>query len=108
MQVGKGATPCDKQRVQPQPTARATPSKEHESMSLVDAYGYNGKRALVVGGATGMGAATAELVKSAGAEGVLMDRAPGTPHGVKSTQGGLADNAPLEAGPAECGRPPAP
>ena len=30
-------------------------------MSVFDAFRYDGKRALVVGGATGMGAASAEL-----------------------------------------------
>ncbi len=30
-------------------------------MGLFDAFSYNGKRAVVVGGATGMGAAVAEL-----------------------------------------------
>ena len=35
-------------------------------MSFVDAFRYDGKRALVVGGATGMGAATAELVQGVG------------------------------------------
>ena len=44
-------------------------------MGLFDAFGYEGKRALVVGGATGMGAAVAELVHDAGAEVVVMDRA---------------------------------
>jgi NAD(P)-dependent dehydrogenase (short-subunit alcohol dehydrogenase family) len=49
-------------------------------MTLFDAFNYNGKRALVVGGATGMGAATARLAKDAGAEVVIMDIAdPGTP-----------------------------
>src|ERR1700754_976041 len=38
-------------------------------MSLFDPFGYRGKRALVVGGATGMGAAVAEVVRDAGAEG---------------------------------------
>ena len=42
-------------------------------MSLSDAFRYDGKRVLVVGGATGMGAATAELVQDAGAEVVVMD-----------------------------------
>jgi NAD(P)-dependent dehydrogenase (short-subunit alcohol dehydrogenase family) len=37
-------------------------------MTLFDAFRYNGKRALVVGGATGMGASVAELVQDAGAE----------------------------------------
>ena len=32
-------------------------------MGLFDAFNYKGKRALVVGGATGMGAAVAELVQ---------------------------------------------
>ncbi len=31
-------------------------------MSLFDAFRYDGKRVLVVGGATGMGAAAAQLV----------------------------------------------
>ena len=36
-------------------------------MSLFDAFSYEGKRAAVVGGATGMGAAVAEVVKDGGA-----------------------------------------
>ena len=44
-------------------------------MSLFDAFSYRSKRALVVGGATGMGAAVAEFVRDAGAEVVVMDRA---------------------------------
>ena len=46
-------------------------------MTLFDAFRYDGKRALVVGGATGMGAAVAELAQDAGAEVVVMDRADG-------------------------------
>ena len=42
-------------------------------MTLFDAFRYDGKRVLVVGGATGMGAAAAELVLDAGAEVVVMD-----------------------------------
>jgi len=41
----------------------------------LEQYGYEGKRALVVGGATGMGAATAALVKDLGGEVVVMDHA---------------------------------
>ena len=74
-------------------------------MSLFDAYGYNGKRAVVVGGATGMGAAVAELVKDAGAEVVVMDRAPVTLDGVKSIQVDMADQASIEAATDECGGP---
>jgi NAD(P)-dependent dehydrogenase (short-subunit alcohol dehydrogenase family) len=39
----------------------------------VDAYRYDGKRVLVVGGATGMGAAAAKIAASLGAEIVVMD-----------------------------------
>ena len=42
-------------------------------MTLFDAFRYDGKRVLVVGGATGMGAAAAQLVQDAGAEVVVMD-----------------------------------
>ena len=52
-------------------------------MTLFDAFRYDGKRALVVGGATGMGAAVAELAQDAGAEVVVMDRAAVTLPGVK-------------------------
>src|SRR6059058_583022 len=74
-------------------------------MSLFDAYAYNGKRALVVGGATGMGAAVAELVKDAGGEVVVMDRAAVTLDGVKSIQVDLADKASIDAAVDECGGP---
>ena len=42
-------------------------------MGTFSAFRFDGKRALVVGGATGMGAAVAELVQDAGAETVVMD-----------------------------------
>jgi NAD(P)-dependent dehydrogenase (short-subunit alcohol dehydrogenase family) len=74
-------------------------------MSLFDAYAYRGKRALVVGGATGMGAAVAELVKDAGAEVVVMDRAEVTTPGVRSIHLDLADKASIEAAVAECAGP---
>ncbi len=74
-------------------------------MSLSDAYSYNGKRAVVVGGATGMGAAVAELVKDAGAEVVVMDRAPVTLDGVKAIHIDLADRASIDAAVDDCGGP---
>src|SRR5262245_50599712 len=64
-----------------------------DHMGLFDAFSYAGKRAVVVGGATGMGAATAELVKDAGAEVVVMDRAEVTLDGVKSIHLDLSDKA---------------
>jgi NAD(P)-dependent dehydrogenase (short-subunit alcohol dehydrogenase family) len=74
-------------------------------MSLFDAFRYDGKRALVVGGATGMGAAAAELARDAGAEVVVMDRAPVTLEGVTSIALDLADPASIEAAVDECGGP---
>lgn len=41
-----------------------------------DLLGYEGKRVLVVGGATGMGAAVAQIAKSLGAHVTVMDYAP--------------------------------
>jgi NAD(P)-dependent dehydrogenase (short-subunit alcohol dehydrogenase family) len=74
-------------------------------MTVFDAYRYNGKRALVVGGATGMGAAVAELVHDAGAEVVVMDRAEVTLPGVKAIQVDLADKGSIDAAVDECGGP---
>jgi NAD(P)-dependent dehydrogenase (short-subunit alcohol dehydrogenase family) len=39
----------------------------------VSAFGYEGKRVLVIGGATGMGAAAAKTVADLGAEVVVME-----------------------------------
>jgi NAD(P)-dependent dehydrogenase (short-subunit alcohol dehydrogenase family) len=74
-------------------------------MGLFDAYSYKGRRALVVGGATGMGAAVAELVLDAGAEVVVMDRAEITQAGVKAISLNLADKASIDAAVDECGGP---
>src|SRR5947208_14584642 len=45
-------------------------------MSSPDAFRYDGKRVLVVGGATGMGAAAGQTAGALGAEVVVMDYAP--------------------------------
>lgn len=74
-------------------------------MSLFDAFSYDGKRALVVGGATGMGAATAEVVRDAGAEVVVMDRAEIGIDGVRSIALDLSDKASIEAAVDACGGP---
>jgi NAD(P)-dependent dehydrogenase (short-subunit alcohol dehydrogenase family) len=74
-------------------------------MSLFDAFRYDGKRALVVGGATGMGAAVAELAVDAGAEVVVMDRAPVTQSGVKAISLDLSDRASIDGALDECGGP---
>ena len=66
-------------------------------MGLFDAYGYKGKRALVVGGASGMGAATVDVLLDAGAEVTMMDRAEVSKSGVTFHQVDLSDRASIEA-----------
>jgi NAD(P)-dependent dehydrogenase (short-subunit alcohol dehydrogenase family) len=72
-------------------------------MTIFDAFRYDGKRVLVVGGATGMGAATAELALNAGAEVVVMDIAEITLSGAKAIHVDLADRASIDAAVDECG-----
>ncbi len=74
-------------------------------MSLFDAFRYDGKRVLVVGGATGMGAAAAEVAQDAGAELVVMDRAEVKLAGAKAISVDLADTASIDAAVDECGGP---
>lgn len=68
-------------------------------------FRYDGKRALVVGGATGMGAATAVLLQDLGAEVVVMDHAEVTLPGVKVIKVDLRDKASIDAALDECGGP---
>src|SRR5205823_14312910 len=74
-------------------------------MSLFDAFRYDGKRALVVGGASGMGAATAQLLQDAGAEVVVMDFAEVALPGAKAIHVNLADAASIDAALDQCGGP---
>jgi NAD(P)-dependent dehydrogenase (short-subunit alcohol dehydrogenase family) len=74
-------------------------------MALFDAFRYDDKRALVVGGASGMGAATAELLLDAGAQVVVMDYAEVTLPGVKPIHVNLADVSSIDAAVVECGGP---
>ena len=74
-------------------------------MTLFDKFRYDGKRVLVVGGATGMGAAAAELALDAGAEVVVMDFAQVKLSGVKSIHLDLADQASIDRAVDECGGP---
>ncbi len=70
-----------------------------------DAFRYDGKRVLVVGGATGMGAAVAELVQDAGAEVIVMDFAEVTLPGRKAIKVNLSDPASIDRAVDECGGP---
>ena len=71
-------------------------------MSAFSAFRYDGKRALVVGGASGMGAAVAELVQDAGAEVVVMDFADSNLPGAKAIHVDLGDQASIDAALEEC------
>jgi NAD(P)-dependent dehydrogenase (short-subunit alcohol dehydrogenase family) len=70
-----------------------------------DSYRFDGKRALVVGGATGMGAAAAALVQDLGAEVVVMDYAEVGLPGVKAIQLDLRDKHSIDAAVDDCGGP---
>ena len=72
-------------------------------MSTFDAFRYDGKRVLVVGGATGMGAAAAQLTLDAGAEVVVMDFAEVTLEGARAIHVNLAEKDSIDAAIAECG-----
>ena len=74
-------------------------------MSLFSAFRYDGKRVLVVGGASGMGAAVAELVQDAGADVLAMDFAEITLPGAKAIHVNLADQASIDAAVDEIGGP---
>jgi len=66
-------------------------------VSTFDSFRYDGKRALVVGGATGMGAAAAQLVQDAGADVVVMDYAEVTLPGAQAIQVNLAERDSIDA-----------
>jgi NAD(P)-dependent dehydrogenase (short-subunit alcohol dehydrogenase family) len=72
-------------------------------MSLFDAFSYRGRRVLVVGGATGMGNATARLALDAGAEVVVMDYASSDLPGTTAIRVNLADAKSIDAAVTECG-----
>lgn len=78
-------------------------------MSLFDAFFYRDKRVVVVGGATGMGNATARLAADAGAEVVVMDiDVDGVQSefpGVTAIHVNLADPRSIDNAVAECRGP---
>jgi NAD(P)-dependent dehydrogenase (short-subunit alcohol dehydrogenase family) len=74
-------------------------------MTLFDAFRYDGKRVLVVGAASGMGAAVAQLVRDAGAEVVVMDIADCSIDGATEIRVNMADEESIDAAVKECGGP---
>ena len=74
-------------------------------MSTFDAFRFDGKRVLVVGGATGMGAAAAELAQAAGAEVVVMDYAPVKLDGAQGIRVNLAEKDSIDEAVDACEGP---
>jgi len=72
-------------------------------MSLFSSFRYDGKRVVVVGGATGMGAAAAALAQDAGADVVVMDFAAVTQTGVTAIHVNLAERDSIDAAIEACG-----
>ena len=70
-----------------------------------DAFRFDGKRALVVGGATGMGAATATLAQDLGAEVVVMDLADITLAGARGIKVDLRDKNNIDEAVDACEGP---
>jgi NAD(P)-dependent dehydrogenase (short-subunit alcohol dehydrogenase family) len=71
----------------------------------MDMFRYDGKRAVVVGGASGIGAATVEVLVDLGAEVVAMDIAPIGRDGVRGIRLDLTHRASIESAVDECGGP---
>jgi NAD(P)-dependent dehydrogenase (short-subunit alcohol dehydrogenase family) len=74
-------------------------------MGAFDAFRFDGRHVLVVGGASGIGAAAAQLAVDAGAEVTVMDRQPVTVPGVRALSVDLADRASIDAAVAQCPQP---
>jgi NAD(P)-dependent dehydrogenase (short-subunit alcohol dehydrogenase family) len=71
----------------------------------IDAFRFDGRRVLVVGGATGMGAAAAALLADLGADLTVMDFADVTLPGVRSIKLDLRDKANIQAAVDQCDGP---
>ncbi|MFN0144436.1 MAG: SDR family oxidoreductase [Mycobacterium sp.] len=63
----------------------------------IEAFRYDGKRALVVGGTTGMGGAAAKILVDLGAEVINFDWAPSDAPGQRFVQVDLRDQASIDA-----------
>jgi NAD(P)-dependent dehydrogenase (short-subunit alcohol dehydrogenase family) len=74
-------------------------------MTGIDQFRYDGKRALVVGGATGMGAAAAKIVGDLGAEVINLDYAPVESGLGRGIQVDLRDPASIDSALEQVGGP---
>lgn len=70
-----------------------------------ESFRFDGKRAVVVGGATGMGAAAAVLIRDLGADVVVLDHAPIDIDGVTAVALDLRDREDIERAVDEVGGP---
>jgi NAD(P)-dependent dehydrogenase (short-subunit alcohol dehydrogenase family) len=89
----------------PERVARRDAKQEESAMGLFDAFRYDGKRVLVVGAATGMGAAAAAVALDAGAEVVGMDFADIKLDGAKKVKVNLAEQASIDRALGELSGP---
>ncbi|BBX56392.1 3-alpha-hydroxysteroid dehydrogenase/carbonyl reductase [Mycobacterium shottsii] len=74
-------------------------------MTVVDRLRYDGKRALIVGGATGMGAAAAKSAAELGAEVIVMDYAPVGYDAAQTLSVDLRDPASIDSAVGRLGGP---
>lgn len=86
-----------------QHTHSRTPGEE--IVPLFDAFRFDGKRVLVVGGASGMGAAAAELALDAGGEVVVWDYADVSIDGVQPIHVDLSDRESIDDAVDACAGP---
>jgi NAD(P)-dependent dehydrogenase (short-subunit alcohol dehydrogenase family) len=70
-----------------------------------DRFGYDGKRAVVVSGASGIGAATADVLLDLGAQVTVLDVAPVLREDVRVLQLDLTKKDSIERAVSECGGP---
>jgi NAD(P)-dependent dehydrogenase (short-subunit alcohol dehydrogenase family) len=71
----------------------------------IEAFRFDGKRALVVGGASGMGAAATVILRDLGAEVVVIDIQNVDIDGVKAIHGDLRERQSIDDALAQVGRP---
>jgi NAD(P)-dependent dehydrogenase (short-subunit alcohol dehydrogenase family) len=74
-------------------------------MMGIEAFRFDGKRALVVGGASGMGAAAAEILRDLGAEVIVLDIQEVDIAGVKAISVDLRERASIDAALGQVGGP---
>jgi NAD(P)-dependent dehydrogenase (short-subunit alcohol dehydrogenase family) len=74
-------------------------------MAGSDSFRFDGKRALVVGGASGMGGATSSLLQELGADVIVMDYAPVSLAGAQAIKVDLRDKDSIDAAVDSCEGP---